>query len=455
MTLFPANKLIWVLVLSVLPLAGIVTALPAVGSLAVGVLLVIAVTVTVDAGLSRNCFQDIRVRSQEVVRLSTGREGQLVLQIESALPRDKDYFFNLVFPVQIFSPHRRLGARLEADKTAVAIDWPCKGLRQGCYAVTRGWIETASPLGLWQRRRMLTLNCEVRVYPNLLRDHQELAALLLRASMGVHHQRQIGKGREFEQLRDYLPGDSFDDIHWKATAKRNNPVSKVFQIERTQQVYVILDASRLSARLAPASSPTEQTADGRPTEPLTIFEQYISAGLLLAQATRRQSDLFGLVVFSDKIKRYVPAGSGQAHFGVCRDALYTLQADRSSPDFNELFTFIGTRIRRRALLIFLTALDDPVLAENFTGQVGLVGRKHIVMVNMIRPDGAAPLFSEDATGGLDDLYRHLAGHLIWRDLRQTEKVLARQGIGLAMMDTDRIGAHLINQYLTIKKRQIL
>jgi len=62
-----------------------------------------------------------------------------------------------------------------------------------------------------------------------------------------------GKGRDFEKLREYIPGDSLDDIHWKATAKRGHPVTKVFQIERTQEVYVILDASRLSG--APSGSP--------------------------------------------------------------------------------------------------------------------------------------------------------------------------------------------------------
>jgi uncharacterized protein (DUF58 family) len=82
----------------------------------------------------------------------------------------------------------------------------------------------------------VTCRAELRVYPNLLGERRAVASIFLRRALpGVHSARQIGKGRDFEKLRDYVPGDSFDDIHWKATAKRAHPVTKVFQIERTQE----------------------------------------------------------------------------------------------------------------------------------------------------------------------------------------------------------------------------
>src|SRR5207249_6090507 len=97
--------------------------------------------------------------------------------------------------------------------------------------------------------------------PNLFSERKQLVALFLnRGTFGLHAQRQIGKGRDFEKLREYIPGDSFDEIHWKASAKRGRPVTKVFQIERTQEVYVIIDASRLSARSVESRG---QRFDGR------------------------------------------------------------------------------------------------------------------------------------------------------------------------------------------------
>ena len=99
------------------------------------------------------------------------------------------------------------------------------------------------------------MQSEIRVYPNLLTERKNLAALFLnRGTFGIHAQRQVGKGRDFEKLREYVPGDGYDEIHWKATARRGRPITKVFQIEKTQEIYVIVDASRLSAREVRSSS---------------------------------------------------------------------------------------------------------------------------------------------------------------------------------------------------------
>ena len=87
------------------------------------------------------------------------------------------------------------------------------------------------------------------MYPNLFDERKHVAALFLnRGHYGIHSQRIMGKGREFEKLREYSHGDSMQDVHWKASAKRGALVTKVFQVERTQEVYVLVDSSRLSAR---------------------------------------------------------------------------------------------------------------------------------------------------------------------------------------------------------------
>src|SRR5258708_1628120 len=80
-----------------------------------------------------------------------------------------------------------------------------------------------------------------------LRGADDLKALR-RGSEGMRALRQIGRGREFEKLREYVPGDGFDEIHWKATARHGHPITKVFQVERTQEVYVVIDSSRLAGR---------------------------------------------------------------------------------------------------------------------------------------------------------------------------------------------------------------
>ena len=111
-------------------------------------------------------------------------------------------------------------------------------------------------------------------------------------------------------------------------------MTKVFQIERTQEVMVVLDASRLTL---------VRGADGN-----TLLERFVNAALVLALATRQQGDLFGLAVFSDRLLRFAKPQSGKGHFQVCRDLLYTVEPSAVAPDFHEIATALRLRLQRVA-----------------------------------------------------------------------------------------------------------
>jgi uncharacterized protein (DUF58 family) len=175
----------------------------------------------------------------------------------------------------------------------------------------------------------------------------------------------------------------------------------------------------------------------------------------MALAAERQGDLFGLLAFDDKIRSFLKAKMGRAHFNVCRDALYTMQPQRVSPDFAELFTFIASKIRRRALLVFLTHLDDPVLADSFTQHIDLISRNHVVLVNMIKPMVVKPLFASESVSSVNDIYKELGGHMAWRRIRETQKILQRRGVGFAMLHNENFCSEVVSQYLSLKRRQIL
>jgi uncharacterized protein (DUF58 family) len=186
----------------------------------------------------------------------------------------------------------------------------------------------------------------------------------------------------------------------------------------------------------------------------STLERYVTSALVLAQAAEKQGDLFGLLTFTDKAETFLRARNGKQHYGACRDALYTLEPRNISPDFDEIASFIRTRLRRRALLIFLTSLDDPVLAEGFVRNMTLLAGQHLVLVNMIQPPGAAPLFTRGDVFGLDDIYRHLGGHLQWHNLRELGKVLQRRGVRFALVENEKLAGDLVSQYLA-KQRQLL
>ncbi|MCI0746918.1 MAG: DUF58 domain-containing protein [Verrucomicrobia subdivision 3 bacterium] len=464
MRLVPARRLLFWFGLVVAPFSLIAMTGEAgllLAGIAIGGLLMAAL---VDALRGTKRLDGLAVELPEVVRLAKDRPGRIEVRIQNKNQNARRLRIGFSLPEEVGATRSIETVVLPAGTEWSALSWTCQPRERGNFPVTRAYLETASPLGFWAVRGSAPVRADIRVYPNLLSERRQLAAMFLhRGRFGSHAQRQVGKGRDFEKLREYIHGDGLDEIHWKATAKRGHPVTKVFQIERTQEVYVAIDASRLSARIAarpavPAGNgrqDAEPAAAGRTAQRDSALERYVTAALVLGLAAEQQGDLFGLVTFSDRVNGFVRAKSGRAHFNSCRDALYALKPQTVTPDFEEVASFIRLRLRRRALLLFLTALDDPVLAENFVKSMELLCRQHLVMVGMIRPAGAAPLFSSDDVENIDDIYERLGGHMRWSRLREFEKILGRRGVRLQLLDQEELSAQLVSAYMAVKQRQLL
>jgi uncharacterized protein (DUF58 family) len=456
----PRNRLLFWVAAVVLPFALLAGVEPAAAPVALGILAAFGLLVIGDAFGARRGVRELKAELPPIVRLSKDRPGRVDLRLGNPSQRSQVVRIAIATPVVVESAVEDLTVALPAGSEWSHLVWDCTARQRGRFPLESVHVEGLSPLGFWAGRRRLPVRCELRAYPNLLSERRQLAALFLnRGGFGVHAQRQVGKGRDFEKLREYVPGDGFDEIHWKATARRGRPITKVYQLERTQEVYVVIDASRLSARKPPPlpAEVADLAAAGRPDSgPVpTTLERYLTAALVMGLAAEQQGDLFGLVTFSDRIERFVRARNGKAHYGACRDALYLLEPRIVSPDFEELFTFLRLRLRRRALLVVLTALDDPVLAEGFVRHLDLVSRQHLVMVNMMQPPGAEPVFSHPNVASLDELYQRLGGHLQWHKLRELETVLKRRGVQFAQLANERLCADLVAQYLNVKRRQLL
>ena len=463
----PRSRLLFWVAAVVLPFAFLAAVAPNAAAVSLLFIAGLFLVVAVDAFGARRGLAGIGVELPAVARMSKDREAKLELRIRNERQHSRLLRLGLPWPREIKTASEELDTLLPAQTEWSRLTWPCTPLQRGNFRFERAFIEGASPLGFWAARKTVPVQSEIRVYPNLLGERKNLAALFLnRGAFGLHAQRQVGKGRDFEKLREYVPGDSYDEIHWKATARRGKPITKVFQIEKTQEVYVVVDASRLSARKVQSSKFEVQGSrfpGGSNAQPGTlisesgtsVLEQFVTAALVLGLAAEQQGDLFGLLTFTDRVERFVRAKNGQAHYSACRDALYTLQPKIATPDFDELCTFIRLRLRRRALLVFLTALDDPAIAESFVRNIELIRRQHLVLVNMLQPPGVAPLFSNPGVAGLDDLYRELGGHLRWQKLRELQKVLQRHGVQFSLPANERLSAEIVSQYLNVKQRQLL
>ena len=447
----PTNRLmIWTAVL-VVPCAAVAAALPSAAPAGLALIALFAVIVLADAAGAMGRLDGVHVDVTPVTRLSKNQPGKIEFTVRSNERPFARLRLGLPVPPALVSCSEDLVIQiLEAGKTYRAA-WMCTAVQRGRHHLRACHLECASPAGFWDLRRKVDVDGEVRVYPDLRSERKRVAALFLRrGDLGMRMRRQVGKGREFEKLREYQPGDSYEDIHWKATAKRRHPVTKLFRVERTQEVYVLIDASRLSARLEPGPGKT-----GGVTAPSTLLEGFIASSLILGLAAEQQGDLFGLLTFHRKVQGCIKAGRGAAHYNACRDALYTVQPEIVSPDYGELCSFVRVRLRKRALLVILTSLDDPVLAESLLEQVRLICRQHLVVVMMMKPPEAQPLFADGDVGRIDDVYRHIAGHTVWRKLREVGKDLARHGVQFVQADHAKLSARLVSEYMSVKQKQIL
>jgi len=234
-------------------------------------------------------------------------------------------------------------------------------------------------------------------------------------------------------------------------------VTKVFQIEKTQEVYVILDSSRLSARRAGVSLGEKIPGGILPNKVYaeSVLDRFVTSTLVMGVASERQGDHFGILSFSNKVNHFIRAKSGRSHFNNCRDVLYKLEPQTVEPDFDELFSFLCINLRKRALLVFLTNLDDPVLSEGFVRNLNLINRKHLVLVNMLRPEGAHHLFSNPSVLSVGDVYRELGGHILLHDLIELQKVMKRRGVRFSLLDNDKMCNQVVSQYIELKQRQMI
>lgn len=424
----PDQRLLWCVALVAVPLCAIAGIAPALGWPCAAGLAAFAVLLALDALRSRS---SVTVTAPAALQWFKDRTAPLTVQVSNASRGTLQLRLYVALPASIHAEPEVISSVIGSRS---AFEIACTPTARGRFTVSACHVETRSPFGFWRVRRTVPVQSEIRVYPDL--RHERGAELLLtHRQIGMHNQRQVGKGREFEKLREYMHGDGFDEIHWKASARHGRPVVKVFQVERTQEIYTIVDASRLSARE-------------------NILERYVNASLAIAVAAESQGDHFGLVTFSAGVDRFVRAASGKQHFSACREAIYAVEPRRVSPDFEELFTFLQLRLRRRALLLFLTSLDDPVLAESFSRDVRIL-KRHLIVVNVPSQEHVRPLFSGPAPADVDAIYEDLAGHMQWTRLRELQKTLERSGVTLAVEDPQTLTANLARRYFTIKQRQLL
>lgn len=344
-----------------------------------------------------------------------------------------------------------LPAGWEAKPDEMSVELPAFARREVSYTVVppkRGrfafgdlhlLLEGRAKLGASLLR--LPREQDARVYPNVLGPRRyELAARLGDlASVGFRSIRQSGGGGEFEQLREYVAGDAYRDLDWKTTAKRQRPVTRVFEQERSQIVIIALDAGRMMAtKLGPISK----------------LDHSINASLLLAWVALRKGDRVGLVVFSDHVHQFVAPGRGPGQYRAILEALYAVEAEETFVDFRRLVEFMQVRARKRALLVLFSDLLDEAHAMPLAEHAGLLRRRHLpVCVTMHDP--VAETFADAPVSNAAQTYRRAAAADLLKEREGVKAHLRKNGVSLVEAPPGELAVATVNRYLDIKARRLL
>jgi uncharacterized protein (DUF58 family) len=287
----------------------------------------------------------------------------------------------------------------------------------------------------------LPLDEPVSVYPNVLGIRRaELAGHLgdLR-SLGSRSIRTTGGGGDFAQLRDYVAGDPFRHLSWRATAKRGRPVTRVFDQERSQQVLLCLDTGRMMA--------TE--IDGQPK-----LDHALAAALLLGWVALHNGDRVGAVVFSDTVHRFIPPGRGPGHYRRLLEALYDVEPSKTHVDFRRLAALVRAKVPRRSLLVIFSDLFDQAGAEPLLEEAEALRSRHLPLCVTMADEAIARRASSDLDAPRDVYARAAALDLV-AERDALERRLARAAVGLVEAPAGALAVATIRRYVAIKSRREL
>jgi uncharacterized protein (DUF58 family) len=367
-------------------------------------------------------------RMSVTLELHNSSSGSISAKVSDESPET----FRLDLPnVEIVAPAR----------AAQSASYPIEPRSRGDARFGNVWLRYQSPLGLAERWARARLPQTVRVYPNI-EEAQKMRIYLIRSrqiELEKRLKRQRGHGREFESLRDYRDGDEFRDICWSVTARRGKLITKVHQIERSQTIWLVLDAGRLlRARV----------------DRLTKLDYTISAALSLAQVAFYSGDRVALLAYGRKPQQRVGPGRGVPHLRVLMESMAQVRAESFEADHLLAAESLLSQQSRRSLIVWLTDLAETAATPEVIECAAKMATRHLVLLGII---GQPELRRLVAAGpeNASAMYRYTAALEVVQRRDLLLRRLRQQGALTLEVDASRMSTALVNRYLEVKERSLL
>lgn len=314
-------------------------------------------------------------------------------------------------------------------------------LTRGVYAFGNIPVFVRTNLGLIERKLVFEQAQDVQVYPSIIQmKRYELRAMRQIAhDSGIKKMRRIGHSYEFEQIKNYVQGDDFRSINWKASSRRGNLMVNQYEDERSQQVYCIVDKSRVMRM---------------PFEGLSLLDYAINTSLAISNIILKKQDKAGLLTFSDVIGATIKAQSDTSQLSRILESLYREKERPGEANYELLYEAVRRLISARSLLILFTNFESSYALERALPTLRRLSRAHLLVVVFFENTEIQKRASQPVRTTAD-VYRQTVARQFLQDKKEMVNKLRQYGIQAVLTKPQDLTLQTINKYLELKSRGLI
>lgn len=384
----------------------------------------------------------ITIRSQRRLPklFSLGDPNRVILDItnESYIPLSINVIDEL--PFQFQKRDFEIDVKIGANET-LRNEYNLTPTERGEYRFGHTNIFATSMLGLVQRRFQAGADALVPVYPSVvqMKRYELLAFKQIANDAGIKKIRRIGHSYEFEQIKNYTIGDDFRSVNWKASSRRAQLMVNQFEDEKSQQVYCILDKSRVM-RL--------------PFGGLTLLDHAINATLTISNIILHKKDKAGIISFSDKLGTTLAAENAPNQLSKILAELYREKEGKGEASYELLYYAVRRLIKGRSLIILFTNFESEFALERVLPTLRLLSNMHLLLV-VFFTNTEIEEFAKKPARTTEEIYQQTIARKFLSEKVQMQQRLRQHGIQTILTRPEDLSINTINKYLELKSRGLI
>lgn len=437
-TSFYLNRLVYYACFAAAGLFTVSYFVPPLFILAIALLLFTLISVIADSFLlyrTKNGIIATRIINE---RLSNGDENKVSITLQNKYDFSTSIILIDELPYQLQERKWHRKVKLEALQNTV-LDYFIKPQERGLYNFGSINVYAEGPLKIVNRRYRFKKEQTVKVYPSYvqMRRFQLLAVANKMQQTGVKRMRRLGHSMEFEQIKEYVRGDDYRTINWKATARRGDLMVNNFTDERSQQIYCIINKGRVMKM---------------PFEGMTLLDYAINASLVICNVALQKQDKAGLITFAQHLDVYIPADKKPTQISHILEALYKQQTNFLESDFEKLFATVRNCIAHRSLIVLFTNFESIESLQRELPVLKRLAHYHLLMVVFFENTELKQLIEERAAT-VEDIYIKTIAEKYRYEKRLIAKELQAHGIIAVLSTPQMLTINALNKYLELKNRQ--